>query len=94
MCPVIPCVRSLCGSSFISCGQSLLLAQNFPVLLSVLRELGELLHIACDGWKSCDASRVYNNRRPKNMRMGGTSGVMLSGAWMLPAQPKPKDGVC
>ena len=37
MCLVIPCV------------QSLLLAQNFSVLLPVLRELGELVHIACDG---------------------------------------------
>ena len=71
------------GSSFISCVQRLLLAQNFPVLLSVLRELGELVRLACDGWKSCGASRVYNNKRPKNMRMGGTSGCYV--VWCLDA---------
>ena len=62
MCPVIPCV------------QSLLLAQNFSVLLPVLRELGELVRIACDGRKSCDASLMNNNKRPKTHANAWTGG--------------------
>ena len=33
----------------IPCTQNLLLANKFSVLLPVLRELGELVHVACDG---------------------------------------------
>ena len=67
----------------IHCVQSLLLPQNFSVLLPVMRDLGELVHIACDGWKSCDASRVYNNKRPIKHMNAWTSGWYV--VWCLNA---------
>ena len=70
MCPLIPCV------------QSLLLAKNFSVLLPVLRELGELVRSACDGWKSCCESCVQR-QRPKKHAHAWTSGRSV--VWCLDA---------